>query len=119
MNQVNYFHLFLSVFLNALLLIPFGLVWLAIFVLVFFGISGILGGVFLLISHLTTLRLSAIPAVLYDNSLILFTYIFFLLGLGGLLLLLMSLVIPAFLTLTKKYYRWNQSFVRRIADEKR
>lgn len=112
MNRINYLHLFMAMFLNAVLLIPFALVWLGIFVLVFFGISGFLGGIFLLLTHLTTFRVTAIPAALYDNSLILFAYVFFLIGLGGLLLSLMAFAIPAVLALAKKYYRWNQNFVR-------
>lgn len=118
MNKVNYFHLCLAMFLNALLLVPFALVWLGIFVLVFLGISSILGGIFLLLTHLTAFRVTAVPAALYDNALILFAYVFFFIGLGGLFLTFMSLAVPFFLTLTKKYYRWNQSFVRRVPDEK-
>ena len=112
MNKVNYSHLFLAMFLNTCLLIPFVLIWLGIFIIVFLGISSFLGGLFLLLTHLTTFRVTAIPAALYDNSLILFAYVFFFIGIGGLLLLLMAFTIPAFLTLAKKYYHWNQSFVQ-------
>ncbi len=116
-QKLNFRNLILLVSLNALLLIPFLLLWLSFFVLVFFGISGILGGIFLLFTHLTSFRVNLVPIALYDNSLVLFSYSFFFIGAGGLLLVLMALGIPYFLTLFKKYYHWNLIFVRRGHNE--
>lgn len=74
MVQKNYFHLALILLANLLLLVPFVLVWTAMFLLVFLGISGFLGGMFLAVSYLTTFRVNLIPSNLYEHSLLLFSY---------------------------------------------
>lgn len=110
--QISLRNLIFSVFLNAFLMIPFILVWGFIFVLVFLGISGILSGLFLIVTALTPLRISFLPAALYQYSLALWAYALFFIGTGGLFLTFMSVLTPHFLQLNKRYYYWSQSFIK-------
>lgn len=118
MNQKNYAKAIFIVLLNLILLIPFVLIWTGFFILVFLGISGVLGGLFLFISYMTAFRVNIIPITIYEHAMLLFAYVFFFIGIGGLLLTVMSWLVPWFLNLVKQYYQWNLTMIGGNADEK-
>ena len=107
MQRIKYRNLALAIAVNLTLLFPFIFIWTAIFVAVFLGISGILGGLFLIVSYLTTFWVNLVPINLYEHPLLLFSYALFFIGVGGLLLILMNTLVSWLLGLMKQYYQWN------------
>lgn len=116
-SKVNYIYLFLSIFLNAFLFIPFVITWLAVFLLVFLGISGLLSGLFLIFSYLSSFQINLVPVALYENPLLLWSYATFFVGVGGFVLTLMAVFFPRFLSFHITYYRWTQRLIGGNHDE--
>lgn len=116
-TSIKFSHLFLAILLNLLLLLPFLLIWVSAFVLVFFGISGVLSGLFLIFSYLAAFRINLIPNGFYEHALLLFAYSSFFIGTGGLLLAFMSKFVPFFLSITKKYCQWTLKWIGGPIDE--
>lgn len=116
-TKINYIYLLLSIFLNAFLLIPFVITWILVFLLVFLGISGLLSGVFLAFSYITSFQINLVPVALYENPLLLWSYATFFIGTGGFLLMLMALFFPRFLSFHITYYRWTQRLIGGSHDE--
>lgn len=102
-------------FFNAtLILAPFITVWAIIFSFATVGIAFTFTGALIVLSGMFTFPLSfiSVPLIVMGHPVLLFSFGFLLIGVGGLLTIFMTYLIRFFGILTGKYAGWNLKLIR-------